>query len=118
MRRYSEAFKVSVVQQLEAGEHSSIAGAERKYGITGHGTVKRWLKAYGKEHLMKKVVRVETPGEADRLRKLEQEVKLLKQALGEAHMDLALGEEYLRIACRRAGEEDVEAFKKKHGGKR
>ena len=69
-------------------------------------------------HLMKKVIRVEVPGEVDRLRELEREVKRLKEALGEAHLDLQLGEEYLRIACRRAGVEDVEEFKKKHGGKR
>ncbi len=118
VKRYSEAFKLQVVREFEAGEYPSIAAARRKYGITGLGTVDGWLKRYGKAHLMKKVIRVEVPGEVDRLRELEREVKRLKEALGEAHLDLQLGEEYLRIACRRAGVEDVEEFKKKHGGKR
>jgi len=117
VKLYSEAFKLQVVREFEAGEYPSVEAARRKYGITGCGTVERWLKRYGKAHLMKKVVRVEAPGEGDRLKELEREVKRLKQALGEAHLDLLLGEEYLRIACRRAGVEDVEGFKKKHGGK-
>lgn len=118
VKRYSEAFKLQVIREYEAGEHASLAAAERRYAIRGKGTVKRWLKKYGKVHLMKKVIRVEAVGEDDRLRALEREVKRLKEALGDAHIDLKLGEEYLKIACRRAGEEDVEAFKKKHGGKR
>jgi transposase-like protein len=118
VRRYSEAFKLQVIREYEAGEHGSVAAASRRYAITGNGTVKGWLKQYGKTHLMKKVMRVEAAGEDDRLRALEREVKRLKEALGDAHIDLKLGEQYLKIACRRAGDEDVEAFKKKHGGKR
>lgn len=117
VKLYSEAFKLQVVREYEAGEYENIAAVRRKYGITGMGTVERWIKQYGKGHLMKKVIRVETPGEGDRLKELEREVKRLKEALGEAHLDLLLGEEYLRIACRRAGVEDLEGFKKKHGGK-
>lgn len=118
VKRYSEAFKLQVVREYEAGGHASISAVGRKYGITGLGTIKRWLKRYGKGHLMKKLIRVEAPGEGDRLKELEREVRRLKEALGEAHLDLQLGEAYLRIACRRAGEEDVEAFKKKCDGKR
>jgi transposase-like protein len=116
VKRYSEAFKLQVVREFENGAFSSEAEARRKYGITGTWTVRNWLVRYGKGHLMKKVIRVETPGEKDRLKELEREVKRLKQALGDAHIDLILGEEYLKIACRRAGEPDVEAFKKKNVG--
>ncbi len=117
VKLYSEAFKLQVVREFEAGEYPSVEAARRKYGIVGTSTVGRWLKRYGKGHLMKKVIRVEAPGEGDRLKELEREVKRLKEALGEAHLDLLLGEQYLRIACRRAGVEDVETFKKKHSGK-
>lgn len=116
VKRYSEAFKLQVVREFESGVLSSEAEAQRKYGITGTGTVRNWLKRYGKGHLMKKVIRVETPGEKDRLKELEREVKRLKHALADAHIDLMLGEEYLKIACSRAGEPDVEAFKKKNVG--
>lgn len=116
VKRYSEAFKLQVVREFETGAYSSQAEAQRKYGITGAWTLRNWLRRYGKGHLMKKVIRVEAPGEKDRLRELEREVKRLKHALGDAHIDLMLGEEYLKIACRRAGEPDVEAFKKKNAG--
>jgi transposase-like protein len=110
--RYSEAFKVQVVREYEAGEFSGLADAHRKYGIRGNGTVASWLKAYGKEHLMRKVMRVEAVGEADRIQKLEREVKQLKQALGEAKLETLVGEEFLRMACERGRLGGVEEFKK------
>lgn len=114
--RYSEAFKVQVVREYEAGEFSGLADAHRKYGIRGNGTVASWLKAYGKEHLMRKVMRVEAVGEADRIQKLEREVKQLKQALGEAKLEALVGEEFLRMACERGRLGGVEEFKKKFAG--
>ena len=107
---------MQVIREYESREHGSIAEAERRYGITGKGTVQRWLAKYGKRHLMKKVIRVEAVGEADRLKVLEKEVRRLKEALADAHIDLKLSEQYLKLACRRAGEDDVELFKKKHDG--
>lgn len=117
IKLYSEAFKLQVVREYEAGEYRSLFEASRRYDIRGSETVGKWLKKYGKEHLMKKVIRVEAPGEGDRLRALEKEIKQLKWALAEAHLDLRLGEEYLRVACGRAGISDVGEFKKKHAGK-
>jgi transposase len=117
VKLYSEAFKLQVVREYEAGEYQSLYEASRRYNIGGCETVGKWLKKYGKEHLMKRVIRVEAPGEGDRLRALEKEVKQLKMALAEAHLDLRLEAEYLRVACGRAGISDVEGFKKKHAGK-
>lgn len=116
MRRYSEAFKVQVVREYEAGEFTGLADAHRRYGIRGNGTVASWLKAYGKEHLMRKVMRVEAVGEANRIQKLEREVRQLKQALGEAKLQTLVGEEFLKMACERGGLGGVEEFKKKYDG--
>jgi hypothetical protein len=41
----------------------------------------------------------------------------LEKALADAHLDSKLDAAYLRIACRAAGIEDVDGFKKKHAGK-
>jgi hypothetical protein len=41
----------------------------------------------------------------------------LEKALADAHIDAKLDAAYLKIACRAAGIEDVEGFKKKHAGK-
>jgi len=110
--RYSLAFKRQVVAELEAGRFRSIEEVRRHYDIGGTTTVRRWLGQFGKNHLIPKVVRVEKPNEADRIRKLRQEIHQLKQALGETQLHSVLNEAYLKIACGRLGQ-DVEAFKKK-----
>ena len=87
------------------------------YGIGGMGTVRRWLRQFGKNHLMPKVVRVETPDEPDRIRRLKQEIGQLREVLGRTQMQNVLNESWLTIACEQLGV-DIEAFKKKHGTKR
>lgn len=113
VRRYSEAFKMQVVSELESGKLRSRCEAQRRYGIAGNGTIEKWLRKHGKQHLLPGVLRVETPEEADRLKELEKENRRLKQALAEAHMDAVLYESWLKVACREFGVKDFEAFKKK-----
>jgi len=61
--RYSEAFKLQVVNELETGVMESIAEARRRYGIPGAETVVKWLKKYGRENQLPRIVRVEKPDE-------------------------------------------------------
>jgi hypothetical protein len=44
-------------------------------------------------------------------------VRRLESALADANIDLALEKAYTKMACERAGIEDVEEFKKKGLGK-
>ena len=111
--RYSMAFKRQVVAELESGRFRSIEEARKHYGIGGSMTVRRWLQRFGKNHLMAKVVRVEKPDEANEIRQLKQEVRRLREALGEAHLKSVLDASFLKLACQRFGE-DPESFKKKH----
>ena len=115
--RYGEAFKLQVVRELEEGKFRSCEAARVAYGIGGKQTLQRWLRAYGKEHLLRRSVRVETPKERDQVRELKERVRALEKAVCDAHLDLRLSESYLEIACEAAGIEDVEAFKKKRAGK-
>lgn len=110
--RYSLAFKQQVVAEIEAGRFRSICRASEHYGIGGTTTVRRWLKQFGKNHLIPKVVRVEKPNEASQVHELKKQIRQLKQALGETHLHNVLNESYLSIACEQLGQ-DVEAFKKK-----
>ncbi|MBN1867335.1 transposase [Candidatus Sumerlaeota bacterium] len=64
-RRYSEAFKIQVISELEAGKLRSRCHAQRRYGIAGNSTVYKWLRKYGKQHLLPGVLRVETPDERE-----------------------------------------------------
>ena len=46
--RYSEAFKMQVVRELEEND-LPVAALQRKYGMKGCGTIERWVRKYGKE---------------------------------------------------------------------
>jgi transposase-like protein len=114
--RYSEAFKREVVWELER-EELTLAAVMRKYGIRGDGTVQNWVRQYG-NGTRGKVIRVEKPEEINELQRLKERVRRLESALADANIDLALERAYTRMACERAGIQDVEAFKKKADGKR
>jgi transposase-like protein len=116
-RRYSEAFKMQVISELESGKLRSQCEARRKYGIQGNGTIAKWLRKYGKPHLIPGVQTMITPDENNRLRELEQENRRLKQALADAHLDSVLYQAWFKIACQHGGVQDLEAFKKKHESK-
>jgi hypothetical protein len=113
--QYSACFKQAVIAALESGRFASVAAAQAHFGIKGVATIPRWLRRYGRSDLQVKVVRVEKPGEADRIRELQKQVAQLQRALGQTQAENLLQAEFLRTACARLGE-DVEAFKKKHAG--
>jgi len=113
--RYSEAFKRAVVGELESGEQT-MAELRRKYGIRGMETIKYWLGKYGNGS-RGKVIRVEKPEEVNELKELKRRMRRLEAALADANIDLALERQYTRMACERAGIQDIEEFKKKALGK-
>ena len=113
--RYSECFKREVVEALEAGRFESVQAAQVHFGIKGNGTVAKWLRRFGRNHLQAKVVRVEKPDERDRIKALQKQVAQLQRALGQTQAENLLNEELLKTACGRLGE-DLEAFKKKNAG--
>lgn len=117
VRRYSDAFRRKVVEELETGRFGSIGEAMEHHGIGGASTIQRWLRQHGKNHLLCKMVRVECPDERDRLRELRRRVTELERALGQTQAQRMLAESYLELACERMGE-GVEGFKKKCDGKR
>jgi transposase-like protein len=110
--RYSEGFKIQVVRELESGELSNIAEANRRYGITGATTVNNWLKKYGREDILPRVIRVEKPDERDRFKQLQAENDRLKRALADEHLRASLNASWLEEACAEFGVSDIEAFKK------
>lgn len=115
MVRYSEAFKLQVVEEVEKGRFRSCFEASLAYGIAGNDTVPRWMRQYGKEHLLGKVVRVTKQGEPTEIKRLKDRVRELETALSNAHIDSALNEAFFEILCERTGI-DAETFKKKHAG--
>lgn len=115
--RYSTAFKREVVGELERGRFGTILEASRHYGIRGGTTVRRWLKRFGRNDLIPKVVHVEKPDEAEQIRELKKQIRQLQEALGKTQLENVMNESFLGIACERLGV-DVEEFKKKVDTKR
>lgn len=115
--RYSEAFKLQVISELEAGKFKGPDAAARAYGIRGSKTVGGWLRKYGRSDLMPRRVTITTMAEQDETKALKKRVRDLEKALADTHMKELLGEAYLEMACRRLGL-DVEEFKKKAAMKR
>lgn len=114
--RYSEAFKRQVVEDLEAGRLPSIEAARRRYGIKGAGTVRSWVVRLGKNELLRKVVRVEKPGERDELLKARERIRLLEAMVCDKEAERAIEAAHLKIACERLGTTPQE-FKKKRAAK-
>ena len=112
--RYSEAFKMQIVRELEHGG-INYAACRRKYGIGGRLTLQRWVYQYGNGSIGK-TIRVETPQEINEKEQLKRRVRALEQALADTNVDLALERQYTRLACERAGIQDVAEFKKKAAG--
>lgn len=112
--RYSEAFKMEVVRELEEND-LPFAHVQRKYGIKGCATLQGWARQYGNGS-RGKVIRVQKPREIDEIKQLKVRVRRLETALADANVDLAVERAYTRLACQRAGIKDVDAFKKKAGG--
>jgi transposase-like protein len=115
--RYSESFKLQVVRDLESGRFANIGQAASHYGIKGSVTIRGWLIKFGKDRLMPRVVRVETPNEQNELKRLRQRVRQLEGLLADKELGLVISETYLELACERAGVLDVEDFKKKIAGR-
>jgi transposase len=112
--RYSEAFKMGLVREIEQRD-LPLEEVRRRFGIKGNTTVLKWVRKYGNGSRGMRI-RVEKPDEISELQRLRERVRRLESALADTNIDLALERQYTRLACERAGIEDVGEFKKKAGG--
>lgn len=113
--RYSEAFKIEVVRELERTQ-CTFTRLMQKYRIRGSSTINKWAVKYG-DGSWGKVIRVEKPDEISELSRLRKEMRLVKESLADAHVALSVEKAYLEVACERMGQ-TVEDFKKKKDGRR
>ena len=113
--RYSKAFKLGLVREVERGYLSSAA-VGRKHNIGGSDTVVKWVRRYG-NGTYGKVIRVEKGDEVDEASRLRRELRRVKEALADAHVELALEKAFLAVACEELNQ-PVAVFKKKRDGGR
>lgn len=95
--RYSTCFKQKVVKEIEE-EGLSYQQASLRYNIKGGQTVQNWIKKYGKNHLLNKIIRVEMKGEKDELKRLKDELKRFKEAYAELSLKYQCSEKIIEIA--------------------
>src|SRR5258708_23844817 len=95
--RYSEAFKMEAVRELESGDLPYME-IRRKYGIKGTSTVQKWVRKYG-NGTRGRITRVERPDEINELKRLKARVRLLEAALADANIDAPLQRAYTRPPC-------------------
>ena len=100
--RYSDCFKLSIVEQIERNG-LSIENCRRKYGIGGSTTIQKWLKKYGKDHLLNKIVRVETIDEIQEIQALKKELKVIKEAFAEMAIENKVYETYFQVLGEETG---------------
>jgi transposase len=89
IRRYSEALKKKVVEEVESGKLSQ-AEAARRYGLR-RGAVWDFLRAYGRLYNKRRIVEVVM---VDQKEKIDE----LKEALADAHLKLRLYDKMLELA--------------------
>ena len=110
---FSEAFKMYVVEEIEAGRLSQ-SEANRKYNILGHSTVLKWLRKYGTVKHGSVVRRAATMSkEAHEMLRLHNEIKALKTELDDARLKNVVLETFVDIAEKELGI----PIRKKYGAK-
>ena len=98
--RYSEAFKRKVIDEIEQGRLTQ-AEAKRKYGIKDQATIHYWLKRFGKNHLLNRIVRIEMPNEIssqDIIKQLKAEKQQLESALAQSQLKVIALESLVEVA--------------------
>ena len=89
MRRFSEAFRMKIVEEIEVGG-LSVAGASKEYGVP-KGSIKNWLSEYGRFKPKRSVVEVVMKSEQERIAELE-------KALADAHLKMRIYDEIINQA--------------------
>jgi|WetSurMetagenome_2_1015567.scaffolds.fasta_scaffold117721_1 transposase-like protein len=96
-KRYSIAFRQKVVSEIENGTFS-ISHAQMVYDITGATTIQTWLKKFGKNHLLNKVVRIEMKDETSKIKELKKQKQELESALAQAQLKIICLESTIEAA--------------------
>ena len=109
--RYSEGFKLRVINELERGRFRTQTEARDFYGL-GAATLSGWLKRYGRNELLRRVVRVERPEDIEDQKKLKKRIRELEKALADSKCEEIAARAFFGVACEEFGVKDIEAFKK------
>lgn len=99
--RYSPGFKSKVVQEIVGGE-LTVGEAKRRYDIS-YTSLYRWLRQYGQDESIGKVVHVQTRDERAQLKQWQAENHALEHALAQAQVQVIALEALLAEVEARTG---------------
>lgn len=118
-KRYRDCFKLQIIEEIEKNG-LSISDCKRKYGITGGQTIQSWLNKFGKNHLLNKVIRVETKDEINEIKRLTEELNSLKLAYADLTVKhlcsetvIELGDELFNLDLKKKYEQELSKYFKK-----
>jgi transposase len=101
LRHYSEAFKRSVVAEVESGRYTVLeAASAHEVHFT---SIYDWVKKMGRPEMQTQMVRIQMPNERNRIKELEKEKRALESALAQAHMKILLLESTVEVLEERTG---------------
>jgi transposase-like protein len=86
-----------VVREIEE-EGLSYMSAARRYGIKGGNTIRDWVHKFGKSHIVNKIIRIEMKGEKDEVKRLEEELRRIKEAYADLSLKHQCAEKIIEIA--------------------
>ena len=107
-KRYSTAFQLKVVREIEQGKYTCCRAREL-YDIGGKSTIAKWLKRHGKQHLLTEVVQVRMKTEQDKVKQLQERIRELERALADSQVEKV----YLQGLVQVMDEASGETLKKK-----
>lgn len=110
VRRYSESFKLKVLDELSTGKYSKKQ-LGNLYGVNP-STINEWIRKYDRKDLMNTRILVENIDETSRLKALKKEVEQLKNLLVKKDLEKLVGDSYLEVAANNLGYKSVEELKK------
>ena len=111
VKRYSEAFKLQILSEIDSGKYTK-GEICRVYDIAP-ASIYSWIKKYGKFDLLNHRIKIETMEDIDKIKKLKEENKRLKELLVQKDIKGFLDEAYLEYAAKQMGYKNVEELKKK-----
>lgn len=103
--RYSDAFKSKIVSEIEKGR-LTVNQAMHLYEIKGSTTIYLWLRKYGKNDLVKKVVRIEMKDEKSALKQKEARIRELESALSSLALHNICLQSYVDVVNENISEEE------------
>jgi len=111
IRRYSESFKLKILDELTTGKlNKNQLG--KLYGINPT-TINEWIRKYERKDLMNTRIKVETKDEITRIKELQKEIEQLKKLLLKKDLDAMVLDSYLEVAAEKLGYKNVVELKKK-----